>query len=221
MAQEIKTIVLDFGGVLIDLVPERSFDAFKALGIHDIEEMLNPYRQKGIFYLWEMGHLSPQQFAEKLSQHCGHNISVDEARKALLLFVEPADPKRFQFLEQLREQFPLYILSNNNPFVWDHAHSSDFLPNHRTLSSYVEKAYSSHQWHAMKPDPELYQIMIKDAGLTPQETLFVDDGVRNIEMAKEMGFHTLLAKEHGKWIEDLQALLQSHSSNPSDDSSGN
>ena len=42
-----------------------------------------------------------------------------------------------------------------------------------------------------KPDPGIFNYMIKDSKLNPAETIFVDDGVANIVIGKELGFITM------------------------------
>jgi 2-haloacid dehalogenase len=43
----------------------------------------------------------------------------------------------------------------------------------------------------VKPDPELYRILIDRYRINPQETLFIDDNPENIQTAKQLGFQTL------------------------------
>ena len=43
----IKNIIFDFGGVLVDLDRDEAARRFLSLGVHDIEELLDPYLQRG------------------------------------------------------------------------------------------------------------------------------------------------------------------------------
>lgn len=49
MFPELKNIVFDLGGVLIDLHRDRCVEAFRRLGFPQIEDLLNPYYPKGVF----------------------------------------------------------------------------------------------------------------------------------------------------------------------------
>jgi HAD superfamily hydrolase (TIGR01509 family) len=42
----------------------------------------------------------------------------------------------------------------------------------------------------MKPGPEIFQLACERFGFAPEEALFVDDGPKNIEAARALGFHT-------------------------------
>jgi putative hydrolase of the HAD superfamily len=45
-----------------------------------------------------------------------------------------------------------------------------------------------------KPDKKIFEIMIADSGLQPEECLFLEDGLQNIETAKSLGFNTYFVK---------------------------
>jgi len=54
MNREYKTVVFDFGGVLVDLDKEACLDAFKKLGVRNLNEYISNYAQSGLF-LWNSG----------------------------------------------------------------------------------------------------------------------------------------------------------------------
>lgn len=204
---EIKTVIFDFGGVLVNLHPQRSFDAFKHLGVADIETMLNPYRQKGFFFDLEMGHIDKVAFTEALSQHTGKKLEVSQIEEAIRLFLDPTPLYKLEYLESLRKHKQLFILSNTNEFVMDYVHSDAFLPGDKTLIDYVDKVYASCEVHALKPDAEIYEILLNDSGIQASEALFIDDCIDNIEAANTLGFQTMLAFNGVDWREDLNKRL--------------
>jgi len=46
--------------------------------------------------------------------------------------------------------------------------------------------------HTVKPEPRIYEILLERYGLTPSETLFIDDREANIEAAAALGIHGFL-----------------------------
>ena len=42
----------------------------------------------------------------------------------------------------------------------------------------------------IKPDPAIYEIACARTGRRPQDMLFIDDSLANVEAARELGFHT-------------------------------
>ena len=205
----IDTLIFDFGGVLVDLQPEVSLRRFRELGIRDIDQMLNPYRQLGVFYDLEMGLVGRDKFVLRLNQHAGTALTDEAVNEAIKLFLKETPQYKFDYLDKLRKEYKIYILSNTNPYIMAYAHSPQFLPNTgRTLSDYVDKIYASCEMHAMKPDRAIYEQMIEDSALKPEQSLFIDDSTANLETASSLGLHTLLATNGVDWRADLENSLQ-------------
>lgn len=59
----------------------------------------------------------------------------------------------------------------------------------------------------MKPDPELFHILLKRFGLQASECVFVDDVPRNVEGALAVGMHGLLFHDAEQLREDLRRIL--------------
>lgn len=51
----IKNLIVDFGGVLIDLDRQRCLENFKKLGLPDVEHALDIYHQQDFFQHYEKG----------------------------------------------------------------------------------------------------------------------------------------------------------------------
>ena len=49
--------------------------------------------------------------------------------------------------------------------------------------------------------------MMADGNMIPEETLFVDDGEKNIEAAKALGIRTLKAINGEDWRDELESIL--------------
>ena len=54
-----------------------------------------------------------------------------------------------------------------------------------------EKTYFSHEIHLRKPNADIFEHVLQDSGIKPQETLFIDDFRENIETARKLGFHSV------------------------------
>jgi len=49
----------------------------------------------------------------------------------------------------------------------------------------------SYQWHMAKPDPAIYRLVLQKLGSGPEETLFLDDKLVNVEAARTLGMKAL------------------------------
>lgn len=56
----------------------------------------------------------------------------------------------------------------------------------------IKEGLASHHSQFRKPDPEFYRELVSTYNIIPSKTIFVDDKVANIEMARELGFWTIL-----------------------------
>ncbi len=177
----IKNIVFDLGGVIMDLNREQAVLRFEELGVADAGELIDPYEQNGIFLEIENGKLTAEGFRHQLSKHAGRKLTLDEIQHAWMGFVVDVPAYKLDYLLELRKRFDVYILSNTNPFIMDRwARTSKFTEAGRPLTEYCNKIYASFEIGVTKPDSYIFEYMLKDSGMQPAETLFIDDGLRNI-----------------------------------------
>lgn len=205
----IKNIVFDFGGVLFDLAYERAVETFRAIGLADADQRLDRYHQRGVFELLESGRISADDFRHELERLCHCELTYEQVLGAWLGYVgAPMDEDKLNYLDQLREEgYRTFLLSNTNPYVQAWAESADFCRSHRPLSSYLEKCYTSYEVGIMKPDPAIFKYMLSDAGIEPNETIFLDDSVANVQVANSLGIQTLLVEKNQPWYIPLRERL--------------
>ena len=72
---------------------------------------------------------------------------------------------------------------------------------------YFDHLYLSYQCKQMKPSPEIFQIMLNGQQVCAEETLFIDDGKKNVEAAAAIGMHTLCPENNADWTIPLSELL--------------
>lgn len=203
----IKNIVFDMGGVIIDLCKEESVRRFERLGVKDANNLLDPYKQSGIFLKLEHGDLNAEEFAVELSKEIGHHISERQIMDAIHGFVADVDERKLELMERLMSDYKLYILSNNNPYMMKWVNSPWFISQGRPLNDFVHQMFLSYEMKLCKPEKEIFQQMIQETGLKPQESLFIDDAPKNIETGKELGFICYKATNKEDWREDILKIL--------------
>jgi len=69
---------------------------------------------------------------------------------------------------------------------------------------YFDDVYYSHLVGDRKPNASIYEHVIKDAGLAPSLTLFMDDVQENLDAASKLGFGTYRVKEKEEIAEFLK-----------------
>ena len=109
-----ETILLDLGGVLIDVDYHAAANAFKALGYTDFEALYSKAQQDHLFDGFETGELSPAAFRDRIRQLHSSGLTdaqIDQCWNAMLGSVPPA---RLSLVAQLKEHYQVLLLSNTN-----------------------------------------------------------------------------------------------------------
>lgn len=191
MLKNIKNIIFDLGEVIVDLNFEKTERAFLELLDIKAQQLYNYKTQSPIFDQLETGKITPQQFRATLRDLSDNNVSdaaIDTAWNAMLLTI-PA--QKIQLVQNLRSNYQTFVLSNTNKIHIDYINEF-LLPEHKieTLDEVFDFVYYSHEIGERKPDLKAYTYIINKHGILPQETLFIDDKLENIEAAKSLGIQT-------------------------------
>lgn len=201
----IRNIIFDMGGVIITLDYHRAVETFSSIGVKNAAELLDPYRQSGIFGLLEDGSISDEDFRSQLSQHVGSPLSWEACQRGWLGYMKEVPRRNLECLRWLRQQGKrVVLLSNTNSFVWQWANSPLFSGDGHPISHYIDAAYLSYEMKDMKPSEHIFSEVLRREGFVPGETLLVDDGPRNCAVASELGLQTLCPTNGEDWTETLR-----------------
>lgn len=195
------------GGVIVDVHRNRAVQNFKAIGVEDADKLIDSYHHKGIFIDIENGNINTEEFCRLLCEHTGKNISPEAIVNAWKSIIDLPPAYKLEYIQELRKTHKVYLLTNNNPILMDWACTPGFTPSGDSLTDYFDKLYISYQMKCTKPDLKIYQMMIKDAGMNPSESLFIDDSEQNITAARICGLQTYLAKNGTDWRNDISSIL--------------
>ena len=110
-------------------------------------------------------------------------------------------------MQTLRGRYRLSVLSNTNPFIQSWALTNDFTPTGKSLADYFDNLFFSYRMHCSKPSEEIYSKMLELGNMRAEETLFVDDGAKNIKAAARVGIQTLLVTNGEDWRHALEEKL--------------
>ncbi len=189
----IKNIILDWGGVMLTLDKERCLEAFdKVAGVPNFGEYLNPYLQKGFFAMYENGDIDDAQFCEAIREiSTNKSVGYKEVEQALEAFLIDIPKYKTDLFLKLKERYTLYVLSNNNPICWRISQRKFIESGGVDAYDVFEKIFLSFEMNLSKPGKEIFLKMVQEAGFKPEECLFVDDAIANVETAAELGFQTL------------------------------
>ena len=197
----IKAIIFDYGNVLLDWNPRYVYRRYFPNDPDRMEEFLretnfmewNAHQDRGRSFAEGVAILSEQfpQYADLIRAF--HEHWTDSVGEALAGTVE--------ILKQLKlAGFPLYGFSN-----W----SAETFPYARAKYDFFElfdDMVISGAVGFIKPEPEIYQIMLDKIGRPAQECLFIDDSLPNIQQANKIGFATIHFQSPAQLKEELTRL---------------
>lgn len=187
----IRNIIYDFGGVVLDIDPELTLKELEKQGYKNTAVFNSPEFQQGVLDKFERGILTPEGFRQKVREALQANISnqqIDDAWNALLLDI----PKeRIAVIEAARKNYRTFLLSNSNEIHYDvYVRDLQLRFGYREFDLLFDKAYFSFDLHLSKPNPEIFEFVLNQHRLVPEETLFIDDTFMHIEAARKIGLKT-------------------------------
>lgn len=192
----IKNIIFDFGGVLYDLDYELTSNQLSELStinkyVTTLDEMLE------IPDLFEKGLINESEFRTHLRDMFGilnqNDNALDKAWNAMLIAIKP---DAVEFLKEINKTFNTALLSNTNSIHYRRFHQET-----EELENSFQFVFFSHQIGMRKPDIEIYDYVCKNCGFKPEETLFIDDNLVNVNGAISAKLQALHWKRNGELSE--------------------
>ena len=114
-------------------------------------------------------------------------------------------PYSYGWIKELKERgYKIYLLSNYGKTSFEAA------VNHGRLSflPLIDGKMISYEVKIVKPEPGIYEALIKKYNLLPQECVFLDEREDNVEAAVKMGFQGIVVEAYEQISETLNDLLK-------------
>jgi len=184
------------GGVIIDLSPARTVDAFSALSGVAPDDVRKAYLTEPEFFAYERGEISDMEFRTAVQRILSFETTVHEFDRAWNAMLVDLPKTKLNLLDSLRSKFRVTLLSNTNNIHLEFVNQR-MLPKvseQIKLDAYFHVAYYSHLVGNRKPEPIIFQQVLEENGFVPQETVFLDDNTENIQSATRLGIQTFLVK---------------------------
>lgn len=112
------------------------------------------------------------------------------------------DEELLKKISEMRREYKMGLLSNYSNEL------RQKIENEWALGSAFDEIIISCEVGLVKPDPEIFNLMLDRLGVRADESVFIDDRIKNIDGAKKMGFHTIFFTNKGQAMEELARILQ-------------
>ena len=199
---KISTVIFDIGGVLVDFGRQHFFEQFG----HSPQMCMRLYESTVRSPYWkefDLGLIADEEVIDLFAGYAPELESeIREAMKCVHGVVRRMDAA-IPWIRKIQEsgRRTLYLSNYSMKVARDNEDAMDFLP-------YLDGGLLSCDYHVIKPDPAFYQILIDQYDLDPERCVFLDDLEENIAAAQQLGFHTILVRDHEQAAADLEKLLE-------------
>ena len=195
----LRAVVFDYGMVLSGPPLPQSHEELKRITGLSHDEFERCYWTDRLAY--DRGDLTGMSFWQKLVSDA--NLNLSDAEIAQLndhdaIMWTTSNPRMLAWHKALKEHgLKTAILSNMGDSV---------LANIELSFPWIEDfdvLIWSYQLRMIKPQPEIYQHLLEKLGTAPEETLFLDDKLENIEAARHLGIQGLQFSTADQLRQDL------------------
>lgn len=200
----IKNIIFDLGNVLLKIHFDRTVPAFQKLGKLDGEMDYRKAAEAPLFRNLEVGKSSPAQFREGIRAFLNNpNLKDQEIDDAWCAMLGDVPKAKVELLQKLNQDYNIYLYSNTNQIHIDRF-LADFKKDHGIdFPSLFTEVYYSHEIHDRKPEVASFHKVIDQAGINPEESVFIDDLEANCLAAEQAGLKSIHLTEDM----DLESLF--------------
>lgn len=204
---EIKNIIFDLGGVIINLDIPKTIAEFNKLSVVPFESIYNQLQQSPIFDLFDKGQISETDFFKELKRYLKEDITNAQMIDAWNAMLLDFPIHRLQLLSALNLKYRIFLLSNTNETHITQL-ESDLHKEHsyKNLEPFFEKVYYSCRIGMRKPDSDIFEFVLNQNKLNAHETIFIDDSPQHIKGALNTGIQSYLLPRD-KDVSDLISEL--------------
>jgi FMN phosphatase YigB (HAD superfamily) len=195
----IRLIVSDFGGVICTF----DYRIFCERLAHRIgrtaDEVFARVFGGDLQLAFERGALSGQAYHQEVMGLLRAEIPyVEFFRMYGDIFTEI--PATCDLLRRLATRYPLYLLSDTNEIHFGYVRQTV------GVVRLFEQFVVSYEVGVLKPDPRIYQEVLRRSGLPAEACVFIDDRPGNVEGARRVGMQALLFQSAERCAADLKSL---------------
>jgi putative hydrolase of the HAD superfamily len=196
----ITALFLDLGGVLLTNGWDRAARELAAatFGL-DRKEM--DERHHLTFDTYEEGKLSLDEYLRRVVFYEQRSFTPPQFRD-FMLSQSRVFPEMIKLVRTLKAEHRLKIAVLNN----EGRELNDYRIRKFQLDRFVDLFVSSCIVHVRKPDEEIYRIALDIAHADPTETVYIDDRLMFVEVARSLGIHGIHHTGYASTVEKLAAL---------------
>jgi HAD superfamily hydrolase (TIGR01509 family) len=200
---DVCAVIFDWGGVVEDLPDDSHIAAWeRRLGLEPgtlLEVMWGEaWRQLSV------GAITNDDYVQRIAGQLGLPDAEAAGRFVEEFYSDDRfNPEVVAAVRALRGRYKVALLTNASPGQDDRIREQFGLDAHTEFDVYVNSAYAG----LRKPDPAIFHLTLARLGVAPQQAIFLDDLLRNVDSARTLGIHTVQFLDPATSLAELEALL--------------
>ncbi|MCX5699542.1 MAG: HAD family phosphatase [Candidatus Omnitrophica bacterium] len=200
MRREIKVLLFDLGRVLVDFDHSRSAERIAVFCSKAPRQIYDLFFESGATIDFESGKITPEDFYLQVKQMLDLKLSYDSFEPIWneIFFLSAKNRSVFGLVNNLRANYKTALLSNINILHYE------YLKKNFPVFGVFDRIFLSFQMGLIKPDKEIYNLVIRDLGVSPQEIFYTDDRPELVQSAKSLGIQGYVFTNFGQLINDLK-----------------
>jgi len=200
---DVCAVIFDWGGVVETLPDEAHFAEWERRLVLEHGTLREVLWGK-VWQQLEVGAITNDDFM----QHVADRLGFPDAKAALYFVKEFYASDQFNLevaasARALRGRYKIALLTNSLPGQDALIRERFGLDVYSEFDVYVNSAYVG----LRKPDPAIFHLTLDQLGVAPQQAVFLDDSLRNVDSARELGIHTIQFVDPATSLAELEALL--------------
>jgi len=202
MPKQIRVLLFDLGGVLIELNNLSTLLQFNGSEM-PVNKLWSDWLSSPAARAFEMGISTKEQFADKYIEETNLPISRNEFLNAFTQLPKGLYPDTHRLIDRCRDRYFIACLSNTNAIHWQR------LIHEMGIDGMFDQHFASHLTGKLKPDRESFEHVLQSLNCDPPAILFLDDNEMNVKAARSVGiiaYRTQGAQEAEKILEKMEIL---------------
>jgi HAD superfamily hydrolase (TIGR01509 family) len=192
----VKNVILDLGGVLVDIDPKETDIAMKRILSPEGIESIRCDKVPEMLFDLETGKIKRHEFLDHIRKYCKPAVLDEEIEDAWCAMILDFPHERVDMVKALSEKYQIFLLSNTNSLHIKYFEKEFKNRYHFSIQKLFTKVYYSSEIGFRKPDAECFLHILNDAGIKAEETLMIDDREDNCKAAELLGMQSLRVPEN-------------------------
>ena len=199
----INTVIFDIGMVLAYF---RGREMYEDMGItgKDFETIVNATIHNPMWNEFDRGLIPTEEiieiFVKDAPQFRKEITAIYETPEVMVRMYDYTLP----WIRELKERgYKVYALSN-----WSKPTYEACIDSHLSFLKEMDGEVISFREHLLKPEREIYQLLCDRFNVTPEEAVFLDDNIANVEAARKFGLNAIHFTSYEQGKAELEEYLQ-------------